>query len=139
MMMQLRWKTAVAACAAAALLAACSALPKMESDSVEYKSASKAKLPDLRVPPDLTRPTADDRYAVPQGTTRGGALLSDFDKERVAPDTAKTTVLPAQANARVERSGNQRWLVVQGEPDAVLVDSTGSCPEIPSINTYVPS
>ena len=119
MMMQLRWKTAVAACAAAALLAACSALPKMESDSVEYKSASKAKLPDLRVPPDLTRPTADDRYAVPQGTTRGGALLSDFDKERVAPDTAKTTVLPAQANARVERSGNQRWLVVQGEPDAV--------------------
>ena len=28
-------------------------------------------------------------------------------------------MLPSQANARVERSGNQRWLVVQGEPDAV--------------------
>ena len=51
---------------------------------------------------------------------KGGALLSDYDKERrAAPDPAKTAVLPAQTNARVERSGNQRWLVVQGEPDAV--------------------
>ena len=110
-----QWKTAVAACAAAVLLAACSALPKFESDSVEYKSASKAKLPDLRVPPDLTRPGTDDRYAVPEGK-----LLSEYDKERrAAPDPNKTKVLPAQLNARVERTGNQRWLVVSGEPDAV--------------------
>ncbi len=103
---------------AAALLAACSALPKLESDSIEYKSASKSRLPDLRVPPDLTKPTADDRYAVPD--PKGSATLSDYDKERrVAPDPAKTAVLPTQTNARVERSGNQRWLVVQGEPDAV--------------------
>ena len=119
-MMLPRWRTAVVACTAAAVLAACSAIPKMESDSVDYKSASKNKLPDLRVPPDLTRPTADDRYAVPDSNPKSGALLSDYDKERrAAPDPAKTTVLPSQANARVERSGNQRWLVVQGEPDAV--------------------
>ena len=117
--MPLRWKTALAACAATALLAACSALPKLESDSVEYKSASKSRLPDLKVPPDLTKPTADDRYAVPGGNARGGALASDYDKERVAPDASRTAVLPAQVNARVERSGNQRWLVVQSEPDAV--------------------
>ena len=111
-------KVALAACAAAALLAACSAIPKMESDSVEYKSASKNRLPDLKVPPDLTKPGADDRYAVPD--PKSGALLSDYDKERrAAPDPSRTTVLPAQSNARVERSGNQRWLVVQGEPDAV--------------------
>jgi outer membrane protein assembly factor BamC len=103
---------------AVALFAGCSAMPKMESDSVEYKSASKNKLPDLRVPPDLTKPTADDRYAVPEA--KGGRLLSDYDKERrAAPDPARSTVLPAQPNARVERSGSQRWLVVQGEPDAV--------------------
>ena len=102
----------------AVVLAACSALPKLESDSVEYKSASKNRLPDLRVPPDLTKPTTDDRYAVPDA--KGGALLSDYDKERkAAPDPAKTAVLPAQTNAHVERSGNTRWLVVQGEPDAV--------------------
>ncbi len=119
MRLPLQWKTALAACAAAALLAACSALPKLESDSVEYKSASKSRLPDLKVPPDLTKPTADDRYAVPGGNAKGGALLSDYDKERVAPDTTKTTVLPAQANVRVERSGSQRWLVVHAEPDVV--------------------
>jgi outer membrane protein assembly factor BamC len=113
-----RWKTAVAACAAATLFAACSVMPKLESDTVEYKSASKARLPDLKVPPDLTRPTADDRYAVPDA--KGGALLSDYDKERrAAPDPSKTAILPSQPNARVERSGNQRWLVVKGEPDAV--------------------
>ncbi len=112
-----RFKTAITVCAAV-LLAACSAIPKLENDTVEYKSASKSRLPDLRVPPDLTKPTADDRYAVPD--PKGGALLSDYDKERrTAPDPAKTAVLPAQTNARVERSGNQRWLVVQGEPDAV--------------------
>lgn len=110
-----RWKTAIAACAAAALLASCSVLPKLEADTVEYKSASKAKLPDLRVPPDLTRPGSDDRYAVPEGK-----LLSEYEKDkRAAPDPSRTAVLPAQPNARVERSGNQRWLVVTGDPDAV--------------------
>jgi outer membrane protein assembly factor BamC len=118
MMTSPRWRTAVAAGVAVALLAACSMMPKFESDTVEYKSASKNRIPDLRVPPDLTKPTADDRYAVPDA--KGGALLSDFDKERrAAPDPSKATILPSQANARVERSGNQRWLVVQGEPDAV--------------------
>ena len=116
---RLRWTKALAACAAAMLVAACSVLPKLESDTVEYKSASRSRLPDLKVPPDLTKPTADDRYAVPQGNTAGSALASDYDKERVVPDASRTTVLPAQANARVERSGNQRWLVVNGEPDAV--------------------
>lgn len=111
-------RAAAVVCVAAALLAGCSALPKLESDSVEYKSASKNRLPDLRVPPDLTKPGADDRYAVPEA--KSGALLSDFEKERrAAPDPSRSAVLPAQTNARVERSGNQRWLVVQGEPDAV--------------------
>ena len=116
----LRWQAAIAACAATALLAGCSALPKMDNDTVEYKSASRAKLPDLKVPPDLTKPTADDRYAVPGGNSKSGALLSDYDKERrAAPDLSRTAVLPAQPNAHVERSGNQRWLVVVGDPDAV--------------------
>jgi outer membrane protein assembly factor BamC len=110
----------IAVLAAAALLPACGgALPKIESDKVEYKSAAK-KLPPLEVPPDLTRPSADDRYAVPDIGPKGQATFSDYNKERnAAPDTAKAAVLPSQANARVERSGNQRWLVVKGEPDAV--------------------
>ena len=58
-------------------------------------------LPDLKIPPDLTKPTADDRYAVPDVSAKGGTLLSDYDKERrIALDPSKTAVLPAQSNAR---------------------------------------
>ena len=116
---QRRLKTVVAALFVAALLPACGgSLPKIESDRVEYKSAAK-KLPPLEIPPDLTRPTADDRYAVPDISPKGQATFSDYSKERAAPDSTKSQVLPSQTNARVERSGSQRWLVVKGEPDAV--------------------
>ena len=109
----------VVAVVAAALLAACSSLSsKIEGDKVEYKSAGK--LPPLEIPPDLTRPTADDRYAVPDINPRGQASYSDYSKERnAAPDASRATVLPSQADARVERAGTQRWLVVKGEPDTV--------------------
>mgnify|MGYP001563916481 FL=1 len=100
------------------LLAACSALPSIEGDKIEYKSAGK--LPPLEIPPDLTRPTTDDRYAVPDINPKGGATYSVYSKERgVVPDTSKATVLPSQENARIERSGSQRWLVVKGEADSV--------------------
>jgi outer membrane protein assembly factor BamC len=102
----------------AAMLAACSALPKLEGDKIEYKSAGK--LPLLEIPPDLTRPSADDRYAVPDINPKGQATFSEYNKDRAATaGPASSTVLPLQDNARVERSGNQRWLVVKGEPDAV--------------------
>ncbi len=107
----------VVAAVIVALLAACSST-KMEGDKVEYKSAGK--LPPLEIPPDLTRPTADDRYAVPDINPKGQATYSDYNKERRAvADPAKATVLPTQENARVERAGTQRWLVVKGDPDAV--------------------
>jgi outer membrane protein assembly factor BamC len=108
----------VAAAAATLLLAACSMLPSLQGDKIEYKSAGK--LPPLEIPPDLTRPTADDRYAVPDINPKGGASYSVYSKERGAvPDASKAAVLPAQENARVERSGSQRWLVVKGEADSV--------------------
>lgn len=113
----LRLKMVIAA-AATLLLAACSALPSLQGDKIEYKSAGR--LPPLEIPPDLTRPTADDRYAVPDINPKGGASYSVYSQERGAvPDSFKAAVLPAQENARIERSGSQRWLVVKGEPDAV--------------------
>src|SRR5688500_20231826 len=103
---------------AAATLASCSNLPKIEGDRIEYKSAGK--LPPLEIPPDLTRPSADDRYAVPDIGRKGQATFSAYSKERAAgANLASSTVLPLQDNARIERSGNQRWLVVKGDPDAV--------------------
>ena len=114
----MRLKMVVAAAAATLLLAACSYLPSIQGDKIEYKSAGK--LPPLEIPPDLTRPTADDRYAVPDINPKSGAAYSVYSKERGAvPDPAKATVLPSQENARIERAGTQRWLVVKGEPDSV--------------------
>ena len=115
----LRLNTVLAAAVATLLIAGCSALPSIEGDKIEYKSAGK--LPPLEVPPDLTRPTADDRYAVPDINPKGAAATySVYSKERgAASGASRTTVLPSQDNARIERSGSQRWLVVKGEPDAV--------------------
>lgn len=117
-MLLLRLKTVIAAAAATLLVAACGGL-SLSGDKIDYKSTGK-KLPPLEVPPDLTRPTADDRYAVPDINPKGAATYSAYSKERGgAPDPSKASVLPAQENARIERSGSQRWLVVKGAPDVV--------------------
>jgi outer membrane protein assembly factor BamC len=99
-------------------LAACSGF-ELPTKKVEYKSAGR--LPPLDVPPDLTRPSTDDRFVVPEA--RGGAAtFSEYQKDRGGRTGDNTvigsnTVLPEQDNIRVERSGTQRWLVVNGEPD----------------------
>ena len=108
--------------AAGALLGACSTFDfDIPSKKVDYKSAGK--LPSLEVPPDLTRPTADDRYAIPD-SRKGAATYSNYtmDKEwrqQTGAAVASAGVLPEQSDARVERAGTQRWLVVKGDPALV--------------------
>ena len=94
------------------LLAACGSLP--ESKKVEYKSAGK--LPPLELPPDLTAPSRDERYAVPDIGTRSSATFSAYTVERSGVSRASTSadVLPAVERMRIERSGTQRWLVIAG-------------------------
>jgi outer membrane protein assembly factor BamC len=89
----------------------------IESKKIDYRSAGK--LPTLEVPPDLTAPTGDNRYAIPDTQGSGSATLSTYSQERsVAPSSAQT-LLPAQEKARIERAGTQRWLVVQATPQQV--------------------
>ena len=100
------------------LATGCSTVNKVvESKKVDYKSAGK--LPALEVPPDLTRPAVDDRYVIPE--TRGGAAtFSTYERERQAkPRAGSTGILPTTADARIERSGSQRWLVVKGTPETL--------------------
>jgi outer membrane protein assembly factor BamC len=102
---------------AGAALAACGNL-EMPTKKIEYKSAGR--LPPLDVPPDLTRPTTDDRFVVPDG--RGGAATySAYQKDRVGrADTSAgggNVVLPEPDSVRLERAGTQRWLVIKGEPE----------------------
>ncbi|NWG30945.1 MAG: outer membrane protein assembly factor BamC [Rhodocyclaceae bacterium] len=100
-----------------AFLSACSGNILPESKKIEYKSAGK--LPSLEVPPDLTQPSRDDRYAVPDITPKGSATYSEYASERKGGTTtaAATPVLPNAEKMRIERAGSQRWLVVAGTPE----------------------
>ena len=88
----------------------------IESKKIDYKSAGK--LPTLEIPPDLTAPTGDNRYAVPDAQGSGAATLSTYSQERQAAPGVQT-LLPAQDKARIERAGSQRWLVVNATPQQV--------------------
>lgn len=99
------------------LLGGCSS-SIIESKKIDYKSAGK--LPPLEIPPDLTAPGRDDRYAVPDTGTRGSATFSAYSGERAANrESSSREVLPQIEKMRIERSGTQRWLVVGMPPDKV--------------------
>ena len=95
---------------AAIVLGACS-LDK----GVEYKSAGQ--LPPLDIPPDLTTPSRDNRFALPE-SGKSTATLSGYQAERQEART-NTTLLPQVERMRIERAGAERWLVVQEPPEKV--------------------
>jgi len=98
----------------AVAMAGCSVLP--DSRKIEYKSAGKA--PTLEVPPDLSQIAKDDRFLVPDVAGKGSATFSAYSADRTpAAQAENATVLPKVDKVRVERSGNQRWLVVAIAPD----------------------
>ena len=105
----------LATVALAALVAAVTACSSVDlgNDKVNYKTESKAKPIALDVPPDLSQLSRDSRYALPGGTVSAAGL----EQER---RTATGITAPAKiADVRVERSGTQRWLVVQRPADKV--------------------
>lgn len=90
-------------------LAGCSLIP--DSRKIDYKSAGKA--PTLEVPPDLSQIAKDDRFLVPDAAGKGSATFSAYSADRTPGAQAQNSaVLPQVDKVRVERSGNQRWLVV---------------------------
>ena len=108
----------VAAALAAVFLGGCS-LGILEPQRIDYKSAGK--LPPLEIPPDLTAPSRDSRFTVPDIATSGSATLSAYNAERAgtARPSSGSDVLPEVGKVRVERSGSQRWLVVPQSPEKV--------------------
>jgi outer membrane protein assembly factor BamC len=87
---------------------------------VDYKSAKQAST--LDVPPDLTQLSKDNRYSLPSND-RGVATASGYQAARgtAAAPAASTNEVASTGNkaVRVERAGNQRWLVVQQTPEAL--------------------
>ncbi len=96
--------------AVALTIAGCTVL---EGDKIDYKSAGTA--PSLEVPPDLTQLSRDTRYNVP-----GSAAVTASGYQSSRQQTART-VVPTAAKSigdmRIERDGNQRWLVIDRPAD----------------------
>lgn len=96
----------------------CSSWNILESKKIDYKSSGK--LPPLEIPPDLSAINPDDRYTVPDINPQGSATFSAYNQDRAGkPAAGRPNLLPGQDNARIERAGSERWLVVNAAPEKV--------------------
>ena len=93
------------------LLSGCSTMNDiLKGDKIDYKSSGKAG-PSLEVPPDLTQLTRETRYVVPGAAVSANAF-------QVGQNTQALPVAAlAVGDVRIERSGSQRWLVVNRPAD----------------------
>lgn len=81
--------------------------------NTDYRSQG-GKIASLEIPPDLTSPVVDDRFVIPDPKA---TTFSSYSRERGAAPAAGNTVLPKVESARIERVGEQRWLVLKTPPD----------------------
>lgn len=101
-----RFWTILAAAGVVLALGACASKEKSDADKkIDYGKAVTGK--GLEVPPDLTAITPNERMVVPGGSAARGGTVGG----------TSSAVMPLVENARIERSGNQRWLVVKGTPE----------------------
>lgn len=103
---------------AVAGLAGCSSIGSvLEGEKLDYKSAGKA--PSLEVPPDLTQLQRENRYAIPEAN-RGTATASGYNLQQNVVKPVTASVAPSgNADMRIERAGDERWLVVNQSPEAL--------------------
>ena len=101
-------------------LAGCSSVNNLlESDRIDYKSSvEKSAAPKLEVPPDLTQLQRDNRYALPSSS--GSITASGYQQQQAVKPVADHVAPKSMgADVRIEREGNQRWLVVKKSPDVL--------------------
>ena len=97
--------------ALAMALSACST-SILEGDKIDYKSAAKGS--SLEVPPDLTQLSRDSRYAMPGGSVSAAAMQAG---QAAQPSGNANAAALQLGDVRIERDGNQRWLVVNRPAD----------------------
>jgi outer membrane protein assembly factor BamC len=105
----LPFKRTATVLALATLLSGCSML---QEDKIDYKSAAKA--PSLEVPPDLTQLRKESRFAL-ESTSNTASGFQNAGSRVVDAGTAANALGPV----RIERQGNQRWLVASLPADKV--------------------
>lgn len=99
---------ALAAALAAFALAGCDSATTSIGKKIDYKSVSNA--PALELPPDLKSPQYDDRYNV---STASGLAARDATRPRTGDQIAPNQI----ADARIVKSGTERWLSVKSTPE----------------------
>ncbi|MCX9156063.1 outer membrane protein assembly factor BamC [Niveibacterium sp. 24ML] len=116
----MKLKTVAPVCLLVAL-SACTFSTK-DIGKVDYKAGAQQRPTALDVPPDLTSPGRDDRYALDGEGAVAAATLSEFQAGRkpagaggIAPATGPL-VLPDVAQMSIGRAGSERWLVVPLTP-----------------------
>ena len=120
---QVRRVAVVAPVLELSLIAGCSSINEaMQPDKIDYKSQGK-KTASLDIPPDLTKLEGDRRYTVPDAA--GTSTLSNYSQANKTREASPTdNVLPSTDGIRMERDGNQRWLVINnGMPPDKLWES----------------
>jgi outer membrane protein assembly factor BamC len=119
-------------CVSIAVLASgCASVEQaLSGDRVDYRS-SQARAQPLDVPPDLTQLSRESRFQSQPGVvsastfqapaTSAGALpTATVSGPSTAAATATPPVAPSSVGpARVERAGNERWLVVAMPPETL--------------------
>jgi len=86
----------------------------LQEDRIDYKSAQRGST--LEIPPDLTQLSRESRYVVPGSTvTASGFGVTQGETVIDRGNTAQEQV----GDVRIERAGNQRWLVVDRPADAL--------------------
>jgi len=94
-----------------ASLSACDSIPFIDTKS-DYKGAGRSR--PLEVPPDLTASPVSDAYAVP-----GSASYSSYSQAQEGQEVGVEKVLQNPDGVRMEKSGTQRWLVVNAPADKI--------------------
>ena len=96
---------------AALLLQGCSTVSDLfQGEKIDYKTSGKAG-PSLEVPPDLTQLSKETRYVVP------GAAVTARSYQTGQATPGLPVAVAAVGDVRIERAGNQRWLVVNRSAD----------------------
>ena len=98
------------------ILAACSTDSIIPDRRPDYRGSTNAN--PLEVPPDLTSSTIDETLVVPELNPSDSANLTDYERERTGQQpTDSETVLLTRDGIRVERDGEERWLLTEAPAD----------------------
>lgn len=99
-------------------LAGCSTIENfLGGEKLDYRTQAN-KTPPLEVPPDLNQLARDSRYQPQSGVVSANAIQKQgASGPAPATSTASTVAPSALGDVRVERQGNQRWLVSSLPPE----------------------